>query len=139
MVASIGSYVVALHRVSVGGFLLDELNLAPGEYREATAQEMRKACAPFPLTAEIRDLSDAEAKETMRTKEAIAAVAATDKGECLATRTDLLGTELGLLTADVQAASARLRRVVLRALALEGVFRRALTNNSSDFTTLVRR
>ena len=46
--------------------------------------------------------------------------AAADEGKCLATRTDLLGAELGLLAAEVKAASARLRRIVLRAAALEG-------------------
>ncbi|MGL4915618.1 MAG: 16S rRNA pseudouridine(516) synthase, partial [Aeromonas allosaccharophila] len=39
MFASIGNKVVGLHRERVGGLTLDE-ELAPGEYRELTAEEI---------------------------------------------------------------------------------------------------
>ena len=39
MFASIGNKVVGLHRERVGGLTLDE-DLAPGEYRELTAEEI---------------------------------------------------------------------------------------------------
>ena len=53
---------------------MDELNLAVGEYREATAAELLKACSAFPATAAVRDLraaadGEAIAKEKEKEKE----------------------------------------------------------------------
>ena len=51
---------------------MDELNLAVGEYREATAAELLKACSAFPATAAVRDLraaADGEAIAKEKEKE----------------------------------------------------------------------